>query len=177
MPRHFAVWTVVAIVALSCYGQDKKVPFLQIEQESSLSLQPGWSDSSNGANLMAAGTSPNGLFEPGFRRSITVNTQSPRHDRVLDAKFFIVNGSSTAMTFLDYATSRHCVALHECIEANPLMPKSLGGMIFVGALSDTTISIYSYFLKRRHFRTTWAIGPTANAGLHLWGMHAGLKSW
>lgn len=177
MIRHLAICVVFTIAASSCYGQDQKIPFLQMERDNSLSLQQGWSESVDGLNFMAADSLPDSLFEPGYRRNNSAKVQSPRRERVIDAKFLIANGSSVAMTFMDYATTRHCLAAHECTEGNPLMPTSLGGMVLMGVVSDGTISVYSYMLKRRHLGATWVIAPVGNAGLHVWGMYAGLKSW
>ena len=93
--------------------------------------------------------------------------------RVLDRKYFLLNGLHLAMGLLDVGLTQRCIADHRCAEGNPLMPSSLAGQLSVNFAYVGYAAYFSYNLKKRHSRLWW-ISPTSGIATHSVGVVTGL---
>jgi hypothetical protein len=92
--------------------------------------------------------------------------------RVLDSKFFLVNGLHLGFAALDVGLTQHCIATHRCREGNPLMPSSLAGQTAVGSALIGASTFISYRLKKQD-RKWWWFSPAVGIGSHAAGAVTG----
>ncbi len=94
-------------------------------------------------------------------------------ERVLDRKYYLLNGLHLGMELLDVELTQRCIANHQCVEGNPLMPSSRGGQLSVNFAYVGYSAFVSYRLKKRHLRLWW-ISPMTGLAAHTAGVTTGL---
>jgi hypothetical protein len=157
----------IGIGSLVSSAQDTAVPFKQIEKDAQLSAnmmvpaaEAAMSSSNGGAS--ASPSAAGSIFAP----------PSSVHPRILDSKFFLLNGLHLGMAFFDVGMTQHCIAVHQCQEGNPMMPSSLSGQLGVDFAFASYGTFASYKLKK-HGSKLWWLSPVIGAGAHGAGVASG----
>jgi hypothetical protein len=91
----------------------------------------------------------------------------------LNKTYFFVNGLHLGAAMLDVALTQHCLANHNCSEANPLMPSSVKGQVGVDCALVGYVSWISYRM-RKHQSSLWWIAPTMGTAAHAAGAGTGI---
>jgi len=153
----------------TCSAQNVKIPFRQIEHDAQLYATIS----------MAANT------EEGVSRSNSASSFSPAssgssfvrrdygHPRILDSKYFLINGLHLGLAALDVGLTQHCLANHHCREGNPLMPSSFAGQFAINSAFVSTAAFVSFRLKKQDSRIWW-ISPAVGIGAHSAGAVTGI---
>jgi len=161
------------IVSLSLFlsglvssAQNLTGPFRQIEhdaQQANLlvpSDEAAINHSTEAYSMPSAGSSF-ALAQPAYKKP-----------RVLDSKFFLMNGLHLGFAALDVGLTQHCIATHRCREGNPLMPSSLAGQAAVDSALIGASAFISYRLKKQD-RKWWWFSPAIGIGSHAAGAVTG----
>ena len=153
-----------------CVAQNTTIPFKQIERsavadQSRMLLASNANESSSDAPVSgvvaeypAASTASSSVYmlQPTYKK-----------DRVLDKKFFLVNGLHLGLAALDIGLTQHCIAAHRCREGNPLMPSSLGGQLAVDTVLVTSSTFISFHLKKQYSKMWWFSPSICRCGKRL----------
>jgi hypothetical protein len=158
---------VIAMTSLAIHAQQPSIPFNRIQRESQPRLHQM-------ADVTAA-TTTDGSFSslsasaaPALGMAYT-RPAAPRIPRVFDRKFFLLNALHLGMALADVGLAQHCIAEHQCKEANPLMPSSRAGQFSVSLGMFAFTSGESYWLKKHRARSWWE-PPTAGIVAHIVGV-------
>ena len=161
------VGVVMAFGCLACSAQDAPSPIRQMNQEARLSvLAPvapsevafGRPSEMPGASSSSAGF----VFVP----------PKPRFPRTASTGFFVLNGLHLGMAIFDVEMTQHCLADHHCVEANPLMPSSMGGQLGVDFATVGFGALTSYRMKKDDSKL-WVLSPAVGIVAHTLGVATG----
>jgi hypothetical protein len=150
-------------------AQDTTIPLRQIERDAHLTanlLVPSDEAAINHSiEAYPMPTAASGFFysQPTYKRP-----------RILDSKYFLLNGLHLGLAALDVGLTQHCIATHRCREGNPLMPSSLAGQVSVDSALVGTSAFISYSLKK-HESKLWWFSPAVGIGGHAVGAASGLR--
>jgi hypothetical protein len=148
-----------------CAAQNASIPFKQIEHDARTSatlMVPEVAVSrSNEAYLFPPASSGSLYVQPNYKRP-----------RILDPKFFLINGLHLGLAALDVALTQHCIANQHCREGNPLMPSSFAGQFAVDSALVTTGAFVSYRLRKQDSKLWW-LSPVIGASAHTAGAITG----
>ena len=158
----------LVICGLNCSAQSAKVPFRQIERDAvQLSARLMVPDAeagvsrSNEAYSFSSASSGALYVQPTYKR-----------ERILDSKFFVINGIHLGMATLDVALTQRCIANHHCMEGNPLMPSSFAGQFALDSAFVSTGAFVSYRLKKQNSKLWW-LSPVVGISAHTAGAMTG----
>jgi hypothetical protein len=96
-----------------------------------------------------------------------------RNPRIMDAKYFALNGVHLSMAIADIEMTQHCIDEHTCREGNPMMPSSFAGKIGVNLGIVGYTAAGSYWFKK-HGSKKWWIMPIVGSAVHTVGLASGL---
>jgi len=162
-----AVSLSLVLSGLASSAQSPKVPFKQIEREARLSASLRAPVDEAAINHSIEEYSVSGAAS-GF-----VSPQPTyKKARILDSKFFLVNGLHLGLAMLDVGMTQHCISAHRCKEANPLMPSSLAGQLGVNSALISGSAFVSYRLKGQESKLWW-LSPAVGIGAHTAGAVTG----
>jgi hypothetical protein len=151
-----------------CTAQNVSIPFRQIERDAQLPatlMVPEVAISrSNEAYLFPPASSGALYVKPTYKRP-----------RILDSKFFLVNGLHLGMAALDVALTQHCIANQHCTEGNPLMPSSFAGQLAVDSALVGAGTLVSYRLKKQDSKLWW-LSPVIGSSAHTAGAITGFRN-
>jgi hypothetical protein len=152
---------------LVCSAQSPAIPFKQIERNAGQSVN---------LQVLSGEDAINDPIEayPASRVSSSFVYSRPTYNkpRILDSKFFLLNGLHLGLAALDIGLTQRCIAAHHCREGNPLMPSSLAGQMGVdSALFGSSVFI-SYQLKKLDSKLWW-FSPAMGIGGHAAGAVTG----
>lgn len=148
--------------------QNSTVPFRQIERDAQQTNLLVPNDEAAINHLIEAPAATGGAS--GF----VYSQPTYRAPRILDTKFFLVNGLHLGLAALDIGLTQHCIATHRCREGNPLMPSSLAGQVGVDSALIGASAFISYRLKKQNSKL-WRYLPTVGIGAHTAGTVAGFR--
>ena len=94
--------------------------------------------------------------------------------KVIDKKFLVLAGLSSALTVADFELTQSCIAGHRCIESDPLMPSSRAGMYASSMPVNAGLTYLSYRLKAKGKRYWW-VPMVAIAASHAVGVGTNLR--
>jgi len=157
----------ITIGSLVCSAQDATISIRQIQKDAQLS-----------ANLMvpageaAVSHADGGASVSSSSAGSMFRAPAPVHPRILDTKFFLLNGLHLGMAAFDVGMTQHCIAMHQCQEGNPMMPASLAGQLGVDFALASYGTFASYKLKK-HGSKVWWLSPVIGAGAHGIGIASG----
>ncbi len=150
-----------------CSAQNAGIPFKQIERDAQVSANLLVPD----AEAAVSRSNEAYSFPSAFSGSIYVQpTYKP--PRILDSKFFLVNGLHLGLAALDVGLTQHCIANHHCREGNPLMPSSFAGQFAVDSAFVSTGAFVSYRLKKQNSKLWW-LSPVIGISAHTAGAVTG----
>ena len=154
-------------------AQQSSIPFEKIQLEASVTTQPnlsvGTTSPESYSSSLAETVPP--LEAPGAGMMIAVAPVASH--KILDRRYFLLNGLHMGLGLLDVALTQRCMAAHQCSEGNPLMPSSLAGQLSVNFAYVGYAAFFSYNLKKRHSRLWW-ISPSSGIATHTVGVATGL---
>jgi hypothetical protein len=148
--------------ASPCIAQTTKVPFDDIQREARLSANLFIPD----AEAAVSGSNEAYLY-PSASGSLSVRP-SYKQPRVLDSKFFLVNGLHLGLAALDVSLTQRCIANHHCREGNPLMPSSFAGQFALDSAYVVTGAFVSFRLKKQESKLWW-LSPVIGISAHTAG--------
>lgn len=76
----------------------------------------------------------------------------------------------------DVEMTQHCIAVHKCREANPVMPSSQAGQLSVNFALVAFQGWSSYWLKKHH-SSGWWIPLVAGTVVHSVGVATGFEHY
>ena len=162
-----AVGVSLVLSGLTCSAQSTKVPFKLIEREArmSVNLRVPVNDVSINYSIeeYSASGAASGFVSP---------QPTYKKPRILDSKFFLVNGLHLGLAVLDVSLTQHCIAAHRCKEGNPLMPSSLAGQLGMNSALIGASAFVSYRLKGQESKLWW-LSPAVGIGAHTAGAVSG----
>ncbi len=94
--------------------------------------------------------------------------------RVLDKKFIALGVLTFALTTADIEMTQHCLHRQTCVELNPVLPHSRGGMYAVNVPVNAAVMYFSYW-RRAHGRWGWWIPPVVDIGAHTVGVGSNIR--
>ncbi len=161
-----------------CAAQSATIPFRQIERgaapQRNLLVAATANVSSSEAPVVGLVAEYSAALVPSS--SAYVLRPTYQKDRVLDKKFFLVNGLHLGLAALDIGLTQHCIAAHRCREGNPHMPSSLSGQLAVDAALVTSSTFISFHLKKQNSKMWW-FSPTIGIGAHAAGAASGFMNF
>jgi hypothetical protein len=95
--------------------------------------------------------------------------------RIANSKFFVLNSLHLATAIVDVELTQHCIANHQCYEANPLMPSSQAGQLSLSMGYVALGSFGSYWLKKRG-SSYWWLPPSGGIAGHTVGIVSGIRN-
>ena len=168
-----AIGAILLAGAANSKAQQSPIALETIPLEASVRTKPNFSVDKNWTDSYSSSLSqilpPPESLGAGIIRPI-VPLAEPR---VLDRKYYLLNGLHLGMGLLDVGLTQRCIADHQCSEGNPLMPSSLAGQLSVNLAYVGYAAFFSYNLKKRHSRLWW-ISPTSGIATHSVGVVTGL---
>ncbi len=161
-----------------CAAQSATIPFRQIERGAATQRNVLVASNADVSSSDAPKFGPVADYSvaPASSGSAYVLRPVYKKERVLDTKFFLVNGLHLGMAALDVALTQHCIAAERCREGNPLMPSSLGGQLAVDGALVTSSALISFHLKKQNSKMWW-FSPTIGIGAHAVGAVSGLMNY
>ena len=180
----------LGLLSRVCYSQETTINFKALQPESWSSpritlTEPSatstFGDSSSAEILGALGddrwSEIGGAAPAGSGSAVSLRKVAPPVKvRVADGRYFLVNTMELLAAMADVANTQHCIAMHTCHEANPLMPSSAVGQTTINIGESAVSFAYSYYAKKRHVRTWW-MEPALGIGIHGYGFYTGTKAW
>jgi len=173
-----AIGAILLAGGANSTAQQTPIGLEKIPLEASVKTPPNFSVDKNWTDSYSSSLSSSSLSqilpssEP-LGAAIIRSVAPVAERRVLDRKYFLLNGLHLAMGLLDVGLTQHCIADHQCSEGNPLMPSSLVGQLSVNFAYVGYAAYFSYNLKKRHSRLWW-ISPSAGIATHAVGVTTGL---
>ena len=158
----------LALAGTTCWAQNAKVPFNQIEKAAPLSASLSFPNSEASLNRPSEADPPLGAAS-----SLSYIQPTYKRPRVLDGKFFLINGLHLGLAAADIGLTQHCIATHHCREGNPMMPSSLAGQVAVDSSFIGYSAFISFKLKRQESKVWW-LSPVVGIGAHAAGVVSGL---
>lgn len=173
--RHATLGLAISMGSLACSAQQATIPFGQIERGTQLyaSLAAGGSEISSSSPLssLSPGVADPEPYAAAFERVPPVAVP-----RVLNSKFYSLNGLHLGMAVFDVEMTQHCIAVHQCREGNPLMPSSLAGQLSIDFAFVGYSSFVSYRLKK-HRNRLWLLSPAVGIAAHAVGVESGFAHY
>jgi hypothetical protein len=160
--------------AATAFAKQNSVPFDKLTQEATVAVGTPSSDGKTGQAMVYSSSlspfiAPSG--DPGI--SLVRSTPPIHQPKVLNGKYFLLNGLHLGMAFLDVALTQRCIAADQCMEGNPMMSSSLPAQLGVDFVSVGYAAFMSYKLKKHH-STLWWLSPTTGIAAHTAGIITGL---
>ena len=160
----------IAMGGLACSGQGAKIPLRQIEKDAQLSASatvPASEAAVSHSYEMSSGasTSAGFVFVP----------PTPARPRTLSKGFLLLNGLHLGMAVFDVEMTQHCIANHQCVEGNPLMPSSHAGQLSVNFALVGWGTFMSYRFKKQENKL-WLLSPTVGIAAHTVGVASGFAN-
>lgn len=159
-----SVVLAMMICGLALQAQSSSIPFADIQHESQQQQL-----------AMVAATATRGYSSsaaPSLGVAV-IRPVPPRNPRVLDRKFMLLSSVHLGMALADVGLTQHCLAEHQCSEANPLMPSSRAGQLSIGLGGFAYATAASYWLKKHRSRLWWT-PPAAGVATHIVGVASGI---
>jgi hypothetical protein len=157
----------LVLSGLTCSAQKTNIPFKQIEHEAQQSanlLVP--------SNEAAISRSIEAYPSSAAASGMVYSQPTYKKPRVLDSRFFLVNGLHLGLAALDVGLTQHCIAAHHCSEGNPLMPSSIAGQVGVNSALICSSVFISYRLRGQDSKMWW-LAPVVGIGAHTVGAVTG----
>ena len=171
-----AIGTILLAGIATSAAQQTSIPLEQIPLVASVATQPSFSVGNAWTDSYSSSISD--LLPPSEPLGVTIiRPVAPiAEHRVLDRKYYLLNGLHVGMGLLDVGLTQHCIKAHQCTEGNPLMPSSLAGQLSVNFAYVGYAAFFSYNLKKRHSRLWW-ISPVSGIATHTVGTTTGLMHY
>jgi hypothetical protein len=100
--------------------------------------------------------------------------EPPAYRRVLDKKFWLLAGLTTALTTTDIEFTQHCLHENRCVELDPFMPHSRAGM-YAATYPANAAFFYWSFRRRKSGKRLWWLAPVIDIGSHAVGTWSGAR--
>lgn len=153
---------------LACPAQSSAIPFRQIERDAQQSVYLQIPSDEASIKLVTET-----LPTLGATSTFTLSRPTYKKSRVLDSKYFVLNGLHLSLAALDIGLTQHCIAKQHCREGNPLMPSSLAGQVSVISVLFGASAFVSYQLKNEDSKLWW-FSPAVGIGGHAVGAVTGV---
>jgi hypothetical protein len=166
----------ISMASSACPAQGVAIPFGQIERDAKLEASLRAPDSETSASTSSSSIFPGVASPTPFVAGVERGPAAPVAPRILDSKFYTLNGLHLGMAVFDVGMTQHCIAVHQCREGNPLMPSSLAGQLSMDFAFVGYSSFVSYRLKK-HRSSMWWLSPTVGAAAHAVGVTTGIAHY
>jgi hypothetical protein len=100
--------------------------------------------------------------------------QPPSRPKVIDKKFIVLTALVFGLTAMDIEMTQRCMHRGTCVELNPTLPHSRGGMYAVNTATNLGV-MYLAFHRRNHEKRDWWIAPLIDIGAHVGGVGSNIR--
>ena len=114
---------------------------------------------------------PSGILF-GNSGGLSARSSKPVSARLMDRKFYLLNGLHAGMAVFDVEMTQHCIAERRCRELNSILPSSNVGKLSVNFALVGYGAGASYWL-RKHKSKIWWMSPVTGTVAHTFGVITG----